>query len=258
VALDGNVPLARVALGSLYLFTWRWTDARQTFERAAAVRPNEGRLLNYAYLDAFSGRHDEALRLMDRLIRHNPDNSTPLRSIRGLVLAMAGDVDAAAASLREGISATTPLNEGQIQSMLVERSWLAAVEIARGDSDAALRELRYIEKLSVETRDVELPFMAYAYARLGRHEDAQRLLAEFEPAMETGGPFGAGAWALMRLTNGDLDGAREWLEVAARKASNHEPDEHFFALMLLRANLLADPVLERPEFMDVLNRISGD
>lgn len=257
-ALDGDVPLARVAIGSLYLFTWRWADARQIFERAAAVAPNEYRLLNYVYLDAFSGRHDEALRLVGRLIRHNPDNSTPLLSIRGLVLAMAGDFDAAAASLRDGISATTPMNEGQIQSMLVERSWLAAVEIARGDAAAALRELRIIEQLSVETRDVELPFVAYAYARLGRDADARRLLADLEPAMESAGAFGAGAWALVHLANGDLDEALESLESAALKASRHEPDEHFFALMLLRGNLLADPVLDRPEFVDVLSRIAGD
>jgi tetratricopeptide (TPR) repeat protein len=257
IALDGDMPLAHVALGSLYLFTWRWTDARHSFEWAATVAPNEDRLLNQVYLDAFSGRSDEALRLVDRLIRHNPENSTPLHSIRGLVLAIAGALDAAAASLREGIAATTPMNEAQIQSMLVERSWLAAVEIARGDANAALLELRIIENLSVETRDIELPFVAYAYARLGGEADARRLLAELEPAMKTGAPYGAGASALVHLANGDSDAAHESLENAARKAARHEPDEHFFALMLLRANLFADPVLDQPEFVDVLSRIAG-
>lgn len=259
IELDPDVPDARIALGSHYLFTYRWTKARQAFEEAERVRPSEGRLLNYVYLDAFSGSEEEALRIVDRLIRNNPEASVPLRSIRGLVLALAGDFDAAAHSLRAGISgARQPLNEGQIQSMLVERGWLAAVEIARGETDAALDELRLIEKLQVETRDSELPFMAYAYARLGRHEDSQRILAELEPLMKGPGPFGSGAWALVHLAKGDAAGAFQALEDAAHKASRLEPDEHFFALMLLRANVLADPILERPAFADMLSQIAGN
>jgi hypothetical protein len=60
------------------------------------------------------------------------------------------------------------------------------------------------------------------------------------------------------LAKEDAAGAFQALEDAAHKASRHEPDEHFFALMLLRANVLADPILERPEFADVLSQIAGN
>jgi hypothetical protein len=50
----------------------------------------------------------------------------------------------------------------------------------------------------------------------------------------------------------------EWLETAAKKAAAHEPDEGFFQLMVLRANVTNDPVLESGEFADALSRIKGN
>ena len=256
LALDHDNVLTHIALGIHYMNSWQWTDARQVFEAVVDTTPDHGRLLNYAYLLAFSGNHDEAIELMDRLVADAPHKSA-LFSIRGLALGLAGDLDAAASSLRRGVSAPEAYEQAYAPSMLIERSWLAAVEIARGNADAALRELQFMDGLSAETRIAELPFMTYAYSMIGRREDARRVLAELEPAMTADGPFGAGAWALVYLAKGDSSRARDWLEKAAGKAARQEPDEHFFALMLLRANLLADPRLEQPEFATQLSRIAG-
>lgn len=255
IALDSGLPAARVALGNLYLFTWRWTEARNAFEQAAAATPNAAELVHYAYLDAYTGRHDDALRRIEALIPRNPDVPV-LVSIRGLIEAMAGDLDAAAASLRSGPG--MPFNEGQLQAMAIERGWLAAVEVARGNTEAALRELQLIEQIRVETRDAQLPLVAHAYARLGLNAEARRVFEEIERAADSGARLGAGAWAQAYLAIGDDVRALEWLETATRKAAAHEPDEDFWGLMNLRMNLLADPVLERPEFAEVLSRISGD
>jgi hypothetical protein len=46
--------------------------------------------------------------------------------------------------------------------------------------------------------------------------------------------------------------------VAAEKVANHEPDAGFFNLMNLKLNITRDPVLEQPEFVEVLSRIRGD
>jgi hypothetical protein len=60
------------------------------------------------------------------------------------------------------------------------------------------------------------------------------------------------------LALGDLAAALERFERAAERAERHEPDPFFYFVVGLTANLMRDPVLERPEFAAVLGRIRGD
>jgi hypothetical protein len=60
------------------------------------------------------------------------------------------------------------------------------------------------------------------------------------------------------LAVGDEARALEWLEIAAEKAANHEPDEDATVLVALKTNVTNDPVLRQPEFVDVMSRIRGD
>ena len=60
------------------------------------------------------------------------------------------------------------------------------------------------------------------------------------------------------LAKGDESEALRWLNIAAEKARNHIADAGFFSLMLIRLNESRDPVLEKPEFVDVRNRLVGD
>lgn len=257
LSLDKGVPYAGVALGNLYLFTWRWPQAREAYERAAAVDPDAAQLLHYSYLDAFAGHHAEAVKRLERLTDAEP-GETALVSILGLAQAFAGDLDAAAESLRRGVTTGSPMNRSQQQSALVERSWLALVELARGDTDAALRELDLLRELrGVGFQGADLPLLAYAYSRLGRDVDARLLFREIERMAGNGARIGAGGWAMAHLAVGNEADARGWLETAARKAAAHEPDEDFFSLMFLRRNLLADPRLAQPAFAAVLERIHG-
>ena len=250
--LEPSVELAHIAVGNLYFYTWRWTEARRAFERAVTSTPDEPGLLQYAYLDSYSGRHGDAIARLEHLIEKNP-GFTLLHSMLGLHQAYAKQYGAAAASLRTGLVGAR-LNSSQP----IERGWLAAVEIARGNTEAAARELALIEQLSDLTSPAQLPSMAHAYARAGRAADAKRLFDQFEQAAADGHRFGAGAWAEAYLAIGEQVEALERLESAAQRAARHEPDADFYALMNLRMNVLADPVLDRPEFVAVLRRISGD
>jgi tetratricopeptide (TPR) repeat protein len=248
--LDPDAPFAHIAVGNLHFYTWRWTEARRAFERAVATAPNEIALLQYAYHDSYSGRVGEAIVRIEHLIESNPP--TPLlHSMLGLHQAYAKEYDAAAASLRAGLSGAQ-LNSSQ----LIERGWLAMVEIARGNPQTAVQELELIEQLAGETSDM-LPSMAHSYSRAGRAADARRLFDRFEHAA-AGRDFGAGAWVEAYLAIGEHEKALEWLELAAEKAARHEPDASFYSLMNLRMNVLADPVLDRPEFVALLRRIHGD
>ncbi len=99
--------------------------------------------------------------------------------------------------------------------------------------------------------------IAYAYGRIGERGDAERIFAEIS-GIANEQDIGAGGWAAVHLAVGDEQTALEWLEVGAEKALNQEPDPGFFTLMNLRMNVTGDPVLERPEFVDVRNRLRGD
>ena len=248
--LDPEVRFAHIAVGNLHFYTWRWSEARRAFERAAATAPDEVALLQYAFLDSYSGRVDEAIARLEHLIEANPP-SPLLHSMLGIHQAYAKEYVAAAASLRAGLSGAQ-LNSSQ----LIERGWLAMVEIARGNPQTAVQELELIEQLAGEMSDM-LPSMAHSYSRAGRAADARRFFDRFERAA-AGRDFGPGAWVEAYLAIGEHEKALDWLEVAAEKAAKHEPDAGFYSLMNLRMNVLADPVLDRPEFAAVLGRIRGD
>jgi tetratricopeptide (TPR) repeat protein len=186
---------------------------------------------------------------MEAVTDRNPDDWLAYQYLGWMLLA-AREYDAADASLRRAIELET--------AVPLTHRLIAYLEIARGNEDEALRAIDLSERLLGSDRSrVTLPEMAYVYARLGRADDAQRLFDEID-AMSATTEIGAGTWATAYLAIGDEVRALEWLEVAAEKAGNHEIDQGFYNLMHLKENLTADPVLEQPEFVDVLNRIHGD
>jgi hypothetical protein len=141
----------------------------------------------------------------------------------------------------------------------VQRSWLALTEIARGNRDAALQELRLTEQLLGDDRLVIfLVDLAYGYGRLGERDNAQRLFAEIRSVAEAGQDIGAGGWALASLAIGDHDEALRWLGIGADKARRHEIDAGMFSLMNIKLNVTGDPVLEQPEFVEARGRLTGD
>jgi TolB-like protein/Tfp pilus assembly protein PilF len=246
IALDPGAGAAHSALGSLYLFTWRWTAASESFERAFELAPGDTGLSTYVFLCSYMERSARAIEVAERLIELNPTNPG-LHGILGFAQLYARDFDAAAASLRIGAEF-----EGGAANNY--RSWLVTTEIARGDRDAALRELEQLEqRRSTAGAGLTPGAFAYEYSLLGRRDDAARLARE---AIEAAGAEGPVADVYLAL--GDLAAALERLERAAERAERHEPDPQFYWVAGLVPNLRGDPVLERPEFAAVLARIRGD
>jgi TolB-like protein/Tfp pilus assembly protein PilF len=245
IALDPGAGAAHSALGSFYMFTWRWTAASESFDRAFELAPGDTGLTTYVFLCSYMGRSARAIEVAERLIELNPANPG-LYGILGFAQLYARNFDAAAASLRIGA-------EFEGGAADTYRAWLVTAEIARGDRDAALRELEQLEQRR-STVGVSLTpgAMAYEYSLLGRRDDAERLAREAIEAAGTEGPVAA------YLALGDLAAALERLERAAERAERHEPDPRFYWVAGLDANLTGDPVLERPEFAAVLARIRGD
>ena len=245
IALDPGAYLAHSALGNLYMLTWRWTEASGSFERAFEIAPGDGGLIPYIYLLCFMERSEDATRVAERLIELNPANPE-LHTFLGYAQLYAGDLDAAVASLRFGVEF--------VPRDTVRRAWLVFAEIASGNQEAALQELQELERDRATLSSFVPAALAYSYSLLGRREDAERLAAEVMGAASGS----EGPPVLAYLAVGDVAAALERLERAAERAERHEPDPEFYTVVGLRPNLLADPVLVRPEFAAVLARIRGD
>ena len=123
----------------------------------------------------------------------------------------------------------------------------------------ARRELQLAEEILGENRSIiTLLDMAYTYGRIGDLEAARRLVAEIDEAVRAGQDIGAGGHAFLHMAVGEYDEALDWLRQGAEKAERHELDAGFYQLMNLKLNYANDPVLERPEFVAVRNRLVGD
>lgn len=251
IEIDPDVGFAHGAFAIPDWVSWRWSEAAKAFARALDVSPNAG-LAGYFYvwLLSWTDHHEEAIAMAKRSVELNP---APSNNDYGLALGMAGEYTAAKAEFERLIAA-------QPQGLqALTRNWLAFMDIATGDPDAASSQLQLLQQLiGPNPAVVFLPEWAYIYARAGRPADAKRLFDRLKKAADKGAMPGAGGWAMAYLAIGDEKQARDWLEKAAEKAANHEPDEGLYNLMNLKLNVTNDPVLKKPEFVDVLSRIKGD
>jgi serine/threonine-protein kinase len=247
--IDPQNSTAHQALAVLAFVRWEWIEAQTQFERALQLAPNN-LAPHHAYLLACLGRYDEALRIAERLVQLNPGDPS-IGFWHGTILAYARRHDDATAAFERALQAPS--------TFLLPRDGLMLTEIARGNPSAALEQLRLSESIAGEQRLlVFLAEWAYGYSRINRKEDAARIVGEIKAASMQGLSPGAGGWAMAHLAVEEYDQALEWLETAAKKAVAHEIDEGLFQLMVLRANVTNDPVLESGEFADVLSRIKGN
>ena len=249
LSIDPDLPMAHFALALPAMMSWRWSEADQAFAKAGDLRSVvAGTGPVYGYLLSWMGRHDEAIAVTKRNVELDPDTEP---ANYGIALAYAGRLNEATDTLEQVVAARP--------TYALARDFLAFVEIARGNSDAAVRQLQLSEHLFGDNPPIAFfPEWAYSYGRAGRKEDAQRLFDRIKAAGDKGVTPGAGGWAMAYLGIGDEKHALEWLEKGAQKAANHEPDQGLYQLMNLKMNVTNDPVLKKPEFVEVLSRIKGD
>jgi Flp pilus assembly protein TadD len=250
LSLDPDLGLAHAALASLDLYTWRWTESLAAYRVAASKTPGEiVGFQFYAMLTAYAGNPDEGMSFAERGLRLNPDSGTAYQLL-GIMRAYTHDFDTAFTRLQRAqqLLPTSPLVS----------NWLAYVEIARGNTEEALAHLEFTkELLGGEVPVAFLQEFMYAYHRLGRPDEVERLYMEFE-AVAANRTLGAGTWAMSSIAIGAHDKAIEWLEVAAAKAARHEVVDGFYALMNLKMNYTNDPLLNEPRFIEAFSNIKGD
>jgi serine/threonine-protein kinase len=246
LALDPNEELAKSALVIIDVVTWRWAEARRNYENYYRTDLVVAVLFWFV---SWTGREAEAIALAQRTVLLNPLEAGPYWNL-GMVSAYAGEYDAAAAALRRAIdiASAPPLFH----------SWLAFAEIGRGNPEEAARELELAERLLGDNRAIiYLLDMLYGYGRIGRSADAERIFAEIQ-AIAASQDIGAGGWAMAYLGIGDEEKALEHLRIGAQRARDKVLDPGFFQLMNIRMNVIDDPVLEQPEFVEVRAQLTGD
>jgi len=249
LALNPKLATAHLALGRLHQLRWRWTEARQAYERAFELSPDDLDLLRlYSQFNSYAGNHAKAIRLAQRAVELAPSESG-LQFRLGTVFLHAGGHDAAIAAFREAI---------ELDPMYtIAHAYLAIMEGIHGDADEALSELRVAEiSLSNSALPHVSALIAYGYSQIGRGEDVTRVLDELDRTA-AGRRIGAGSRAFVSLALDDEDTALGWLESALKKIEAMEPDVSYHSLMLLMTNAFSDPVLNKPTFQTARDRIES-
>lgn len=242
LSIDPGATLAHGALGQLNAQRWRWTEARESYAAADSVG------VATAWLSAYMGLPEEAVRIAQRAIELNPGTLEAYRS-SGVTYALIGNAEAALVAMLSAVE----LNPTDI----LAHAYIGFMEIVRGNPDVALRELQLADQLMEEFPI--LPVMSeltLAYNLLGREDDARRLFSKIE-GFSLDRDIGAGTWALVNLGVGDREAALEWLTVGAERAEGLVPDPGFYPLMFIRMNVLRAPILEEPEFVALRERLTG-
>ncbi|HEX6997828.1 MAG TPA: hypothetical protein VF322_06765 [Gammaproteobacteria bacterium] len=249
LALDPALVEAHLAIAQVHRQFWRWSAARRAYEAAYAVAPNDPAVLfNYGWFNSFSGRHPQAIAMAERAVRLAPTAATAQRDL-GIAHAYAGNPEPAAAALGR-CTALDP-------DALVCHIWLSFMLGRLGRIEEAAAELAAAERLAAQAMSpAAASSIAHGYSRIGRGDDAARLFARLE-RMAGERAVGAGSWPLAYLAVGDAQQAFQWLERAVAKIERREPDEGFFNLMIIKANVLANPVLDEARFVALRERIGA-
>jgi serine/threonine-protein kinase len=203
VALDsGSADAHWIRAMVAFLWTWDWGEAERAFERALALEPGHAnaRHIYAVYLHAqrrFAESREEIARALatDPLVVNG-------RLTLGRVLLSVGEVDGAIGHLREAVR--------MLPRSAFPRTCLGHAYFLAGRPDEALAEFERAVDTGLPAERAEL---AYAYARVGRRDDALSLVRALR-APEPGIYPPPYHLAIAYTGLGDPDEAFRWLDRA--------------------------------------------
>jgi len=162
--LDPLLAEAHACMGLVHSRDYAWDDAEKSFHRALEIDPNLSRAREDLALWVLTpeGRIDEALRQLHTSLQLDPLSSAT-QNFLSFGLLIAGRNDEALANCRSTL-VSYPNNYGALQ--LCARALVQEGRTAEG--------IAILEKLGYGSE----AFLGYAYARVGRANDAIRLIEE--------------------------------------------------------------------------------
>ncbi len=227
---------------TLHTAHWSGVEAEEAFQRAVQLSPNNADvLLEYGRFKRYRGESEKAIDLHRRSADLDPNSSTRHYHL-GISYRFARNYDASVAAFRRDLE----LNSTHLPGLLA----LALSEAARGNQAEAMRTINLAESLTeeIELSAFRLSQLAVAYAQLGRRDDVLRLFHELE-GMEAQEPAGDALWARVYLALGDAEQALQRLESAVRTPVPTD----VATLADMAVNSLGNPILDRPEFRELLD-----
>ena len=237
---------AYMAIGALGEVNRDWAAGEEAFDRARDVSPNDVTVLSrYAAFKRNTGDQAAALEAGRRAVALDPNNSAAIHQL-AITHMFGQDYDSTVAAFQEVLK----INPNQI----VTRVDLAGAELARGNDDEAIRQLRINENL-METvapfviRKVHVRVRAWRVSRM-KHS---AFSIGWKTCVKTL-YVGSADRAMAHMGIGDYDEAIRLLEGAIE---NPEPVD-FQALSEIEVNIWNDPVLdEDPRFVAARERIGA-
>jgi serine/threonine-protein kinase len=207
VALDDSLPEARVAMGSAWVVLRDWAKAEAEFRQAIALDPRAlGAHEGLARVYLWTGQPAKQLAAAGVELDIDPFSHSAVREM-ALALAMNGRCEEALARLLPLKSLSPPAGVAGI----IRGQCYAALHMW----PEAIAEFRWAMENS--SARMALSFLAYACARAGQRDEAERILANLLAGrQQSHGAFGI---ATVYAGLGDLDEAFAWLHKALAEGS---------------------------------------
>jgi serine/threonine protein kinase/tetratricopeptide (TPR) repeat protein len=233
IQLDPTLAEAHASLGFVHMFyDWDWGSAEQELLKAVELDSTYASAhLWLGHLAWVRGDTAEMLRRGGVAVTLEP--LSPILNTRlGGFLWRAGKLDEALVALRRTFEIDSTFPDARV--------FHALVQIERGDPRDRPEAMSAIERYA------SLPMRAYGYARVGRADEARRLLREIEQGahLEYLSPLRIGyAYAAL----GAADDALRWIE---RSYESREPD-----MVFIEREPFLTPMRRDPRFQALVTRV---
>jgi TolB-like protein/Flp pilus assembly protein TadD len=237
VAIDDSLAPAHLFLAwTNLLLDWDVDAALREVRRAIELSPSDTDAHSfYSTLLSFVGHNAEATRELQYVLKLNPTSLISHQYAAWMYSQMGQHVRAEAQAKR-----AIELFPDSLQPYFV-LGWSAWYQGRAEDAVAALEKA-----LSHSREPLSLSYLGHVYGRLGRTDEARRLLQELEQFRAQGHapPI---AFAVIHAGLGDIEAAFDWLETAYRLRDGH--------LFWLAGTPGLDPLHPDPRFADLVHRV---
>ncbi|MDT4897811.1 MAG: eukaryotic-like serine/threonine-protein kinase [Acidobacteriota bacterium] len=240
LALDPNIPEARMLMVFVYLWRGEKQKARAEVARARSASPNEAVVYFVkATLHRLDGEYDRALRSYDKLVRLDPAAHVVVSCNRALIRIFQGRFDEAMSELDEA-SKSEPDNP-------LVKTFRALALYYKHEAAAATALMREVFRNHPNMHGVR-PFLAMSLSAQGEHEAARRELTDEVKKNARVDPDIAYGLASVYALEGMREEAFEWLERAIALGNENRPCfEHDPNWKGLRDN---------PRFLELMSKVS--
>ena len=217
---------------------WDWATAEREYKRALELNPSDAQAHNwYAGYLTYVGRFDDGITEAKRARTLDPLSLPINNALAGRLLA-GSRYDEALRQVQETLKLDSHFAPAH--------QTLGWVDLRTGKQEEALREFQLALKLAgAEDTDLQLD-LGFAYAVLGKRDEARTILGELENLHEQG-IVPSGSVAILYGALGESNEAFAWLEKAY---AERDPQ-----LTYLKAGRRFEPLRKDPRFEQLVRRI---